>query len=93
MSAGSITRHLRIIGAVQGVGYRYAMCREARRKGVTGWVRNRPDGSVEAIVQGPPEAVEAVITWSKRGPPAARVLQVEVEPAIGEQARAHLGFE
>ena len=79
-----VTRRLRIRGTVQGVGYRYAMREEATRLGVAGWVRNRADGSVEALVQGDAHAVEALITWARAGPPAARVQEVEVSPAAPE---------
>jgi acylphosphatase len=75
----SVSKQLRIHGRVQGVGYRYALCGEARARGLAGWVRNRRDGTVEALLQGEPVAVEAVIVWSRRGPPAARVDRVEVE--------------
>ena len=60
------------------------MRREARRLGVTGWVRNRHDGSVEAVAQGPTEAVEALVEWSRQGPPGARVTDVQVEPGEGD---------
>lgn len=78
-----VTQRLSIRGRVQGVGYRDAMRSEARRLGVTGWVRNRHDGSVEAVVQGPAEAVEALMQWVHRGPPLAMVLRVEAFPADG----------
>jgi acylphosphatase len=80
------TRRLSVRGRVQGVGYRYATVLKARELGVTGWVRNRRDGSVEAIVQGAPEAVEALIAWARRGPEAAFVESVEVSDAVGEFA-------
>ena len=74
-----ITRRLSISGRVQGVGYRDALRHEARQRGVAGWVRNRRDGTVEAMVQGAPEAVEALIAWARRGPPAARVAELRIE--------------
>ena len=67
---------LQIEGLVQGVGFRYAMHREALRLGLTGWVRNRRDGTVEAVVAGPAGAVAAIAAWSRRGPPSARVERV-----------------
>jgi acylphosphatase len=79
----TITRRLRIHGRVQGVGFRHYMTREARRRGVAGWVRNRIDGTVEAIVQGSREAVDALIAWARRGPPSAHVTDVEVSDEDG----------
>jgi len=78
------TRRLAIRGRVQGVFYRESMRREAARLGVTGWVGNRSDGSVEAVVQGPAEAVEAMIRWARGGPEGARVEAVEVAEAEGD---------
>lgn len=75
-----MARHLLIHGLVQGVGYRESMRWEAERLGVSGWVRNRRDGTVEAMVDGPPEAIEAILAWARRGPPAARVTRVDVHP-------------
>ncbi len=75
---------LTIHGLVQGVGFRASLVREARRRGLDGWVRNRSDGSVEAVVSGEPSAVEDLIRWAGRGPPAARIDRVDVEPASGE---------
>ena len=72
-------RRLLITGLVQGVGFRYHMTATAQRLGVTGWVRNRSDGAVEAQVVGTNEQVAAMIHWASSGPPAARVAQVHVE--------------
>ncbi|MFT4172684.1 MAG: acylphosphatase [Rhodocyclaceae bacterium] len=73
-----VARHLTITGRVQGVGFRWSMMREAEARGVGGWVRNRPDGAVEAVVSGAPEAVAALIDWASHGPAGARVEAVEV---------------
>jgi acylphosphatase len=78
-----IVRSLEIRGRVQGVGFRYALRAEARRLALTGWVRNRLDGSVEAVVQGPDEAVEKLVEWARRGPPSARVTDLKVTSAEG----------
>jgi acylphosphatase len=72
-----ITRRVRITGRVQGVGFRYAMQDEAARLGLNGWVRNRSDGSVEALLQGEADAVEALTAWARRGPPGARVTKIQ----------------
>ncbi|AVO51049.1 acylphosphatase [Melaminivora suipulveris] len=77
-----IARHLRIHGTVQGVYYRQSTVETAQRLGVAGWVRNRSDGSVEALAVGPAHAVQQLIDWAHQGPRAARVERVEV----GEQA-------
>lgn len=71
--------HLRIEGRVQGVFFRQSTKDEADRLGVRGWVRNLEDGAVEAVLEGEPEAVEALVAWCHRGPPGARVLRVEKE--------------
>jgi len=81
------TRRLVIRGRVQGVFFREAMRLEAERLGVAGWVRNRADGTVEAVVQGAAEAVEAMIRWARRGPEDARVASVDVGEAEGDYAR------
>lgn len=83
------TLHLRIEGRVQGVWFRESMRQEAERLGVSGWVRNRPDGSVEAVVQGADAAVDALLAWSRQGPPMARVDRVVTRIAAGDYA----GFE
>ncbi|HEX2603546.1 MAG TPA: acylphosphatase [Oxalicibacterium sp.] len=74
-----MAKHLRIIGIVQGVGYRAGFDAQARSLGLAGWVRNRRDGSVEAMVCGEHHALEKIITWAHRGPMMARVDQVNVE--------------
>ncbi|MCD6278115.1 MAG: acylphosphatase [Desulfurococcales archaeon] len=74
-----VRAHLRIYGLVQGVFFRSTMKQVANRLGVTGWVRNLPDGSVEAVVEGPEDKVEEIIRWAHRGPPLARVEKVDVE--------------
>lgn len=77
-------RHLIISGRVQGVAFRACMVREAQLLGITGWVRNRADGSVEAMVAGTAEQVAAIMNWARRGPPAADVEHVAVELGSGE---------
>jgi acylphosphatase len=78
-----MVKHLDIFGHVQGVGFRYRFMEEAQVLGVTGWVRNRRGGRVEAVISGTPAAVEALIAWARRGPPAAQVERVDVSPAEG----------
>ena len=76
-----------ITGRVQGVSYRASTVDEAKRLWLTGWVRNRADGSVELEVEGPSDQVAALLAWCERGPPSARVSGVEVEeqaPTGGE---------
>lgn len=73
-----IARRLRIHGRVQGVWYRGSATAEAVRLRLAGWVRNRSDGTVEALVIGPLAAVEAFVAWAHRGPSNARVSRVEV---------------
>jgi acylphosphatase len=74
-----VGRHLLIRGRVQGVGFRWHMLETARQLGVCGWVRNRRDGSVEAVISGPNAAVAVLIYQAGRGPSGARVEGVEVE--------------
>lgn len=76
---------LQVTGTVQGVGYRAGFADEARDIGLRGWVRNRSDGSVEACIAGNREQVQAMITWARRGPPAAHVDQVIALPQEGEE--------
>jgi acylphosphatase len=70
-----------ITGRVQGVWFRGWTVDEARMWGLDGWVRNRRDGSVEVLIAGPPDAVDAMIAACRVGPPDARVIEVVVEPA------------
>jgi acylphosphatase len=79
---------LRIEGRVQGVGYRAWAVREARGQGLAGWVRNRSDGSVEALIQGPEDAVERFAAAARRGPRSAEVSSVRVSPVKTEEAPA-----
>ena len=72
-SGGSRACEGRVEGRVQGVSFRAAMQAAARRCGAAGWVRNRPDGSVEFLVQGDAAAVQAMLDWARRGPPGASV--------------------
>jgi acylphosphatase len=71
---------LQIAGRVQGVWFRGATQAEARRLGVDGWVRNRPDGGVEVLIEGEPVAVRTLADWCRRGPSGARVTDVEESP-------------
>ena len=75
---------LYIRGRVQGVFYRDSTQREAQRMELRGWVRNRSDGSVEAVAQGPPERVAALIDWCHDGPPLAQVAEVAVTEESGD---------
>ncbi|MBA5639422.1 acylphosphatase [Duganella sp. LX20W] len=79
-----MAKRLIIEGRVQGVGYRASFARQAEVLGLDGWVRNCRDGSVEACIHGDVAAMEAVITWARRGPPSARVIDVTVEEFSAE---------
>jgi acylphosphatase len=85
---GAVRAHLIVHGLVQGVCFRESTRREAVHLGVDGWVRNRPDGTVEAAVQGARPAVERLIAFCEQGPRLARVDRVEVgwEPAVTAEA-------
>ncbi|BCS52328.1 acylphosphatase [Geobacter sp. SVR] len=67
-------------GLVQGVAFRHYTCRQALQLGVTGWVRNMPDGTVQGLFEGDEAAVQALVEWCRNGPPAARVESVDVCP-------------
>jgi acylphosphatase len=73
----NIRTHLIIQGRVQGVWFRDSTKREAIRLGLSGWVRNCLDGSVEVVAEGPPDKVKTLIEWCHHGPPAARVINVQ----------------
>ena len=81
-----VARLLRIHGRVQGVYYRASAQEEALRLGLSGWVRNRSDGSVEALVAGCDADVECFIRWAWQGPAAARVVDIEIQPAEAPEA-------
>jgi acylphosphatase len=81
--------HLRIEGRVQGVGYRAWLEREARTHGLRGWVRNRRDGSVDALLIGAAEAIETVIAACRRGPRSAEVTDVLTSATVDDKS---LGF-
>lgn len=75
----AVRRRLVVRGRVQGVWFRGSMQAEAEALGLAGWVRNRPDGAVEAEVEGEPAAVDALVAWAHQGPRGARVAGVDVE--------------
>lgn len=84
-----VTYRLEICGRVQGVYYRGSMVSQARALGVRGWVRNRQDGSVEAVVQAGAHEVNRMVEWARRGPPNAVVTSVDIFPGEGD----FIGFE
>ena len=90
MAEGRIARKVRVTGRVQGVYFRGWTQSEARRLGLGGWVRNEHDGTVAALIAGPPEAVEEMLRLMHRGPLDARVDRVEVAEA--DAADAPTGF-
>jgi acylphosphatase len=78
-----------VYGLVQGVGFRFGVERAARSRGVAGWVRNRPDGAVEAVFEGDAGDVDALVDFCRRGPRGAEVERVQVEE---ESAENLVGF-
>lgn len=78
-----VTKHLRITGRVQGVGFRNYLAYKAQQFRITGWVRNRLDGSVEAVIHGRAQDVEAMLVQAHRGPPKSAVAAVTVSDASG----------
>jgi acylphosphatase len=85
--SGHVIRHVSVRGRVQGVGYRAFVEREALRHGLNGWVRNRRDGSVEAVLAGVPEKVAAVIDACRRGPFNARVDALDQREAAEDELK------
>ena len=90
MTGPPVRCRVEISGRVQGVWFREGAAREAGRLGVAGWVRNRPDGRVEAAFEGSPDAVEALVAWCQLGPPRARVTGLHRREELPTGAR---GFE
>jgi acylphosphatase len=90
MADDLIRRRVIVRGRVQGVFFRDSLRRRAEARGVAGWVRNRPDGAVEAVLEGPEEAVEAVIRFARAGPPRASVEDVQI---TAEEPEGLPGFE
>ena len=76
--------HVLIHGRVQGVGFRYATCETADRLGLNGWVRNLPDGRVEAVLEGSRALLDEAVLWCGRGPAGARVQAVHTHWEEGE---------
>lgn len=84
-----VRRRVVVTGRVQGVFFRDGTATEARRLGVAGWVTNRPDGSVEAVLEGEPDAVETLVAWLRHGPDRARVDTCTV---ADEEPQGEAGF-
>ena len=90
MAESPVRRRVRATGRVQGVFFRDSTRREAERRGVAGWVRNCGDGSVEAVFEGPPDSVDALVEFARAGPGSARVEALDVEREEPEGLR---GFD
>ncbi|HET7555214.1 MAG TPA: acylphosphatase [Gaiellaceae bacterium] len=84
-----IRRRLTVHGLVQGVGFRYSLARQAQSRGVSGSAANRPDGTVEVVLEGEPDAVESLVRWCEQGPRGAVVRRVELAE---EQPEGLRGF-
>ena len=89
-SSEIIRAHVFVSGRVQGVGFRYSTINEAKKCGASGWVRNLPDGRVEAVFEGSREVVETMVSWCKLGPRAAVVTGLDVK---SEEPEGIEGFE
>jgi acylphosphatase len=89
-----VRRHLWVRGRVQGVWYRGGCAEQAQALGISGWARNLPDGRVEIVAEGDPEALDKLVEWCHHGPPAARVTAVEVraEEVHAEEPEGLDGF-
>ena len=85
-----IRRRVLVHGRVQGVAFRYSVRRMAQQRGVAGWVSNRADGTVEAVFEGEPDAVERLVDFSREGPRGAEVERVDV---TDEEAEGLSGFD
>lgn len=85
----AVRRKVIVHGLVQGVGFRFAVARTAETRGVAGWVRNRADGTVEAVFEGEPEAVESLVAYAGQGPRGSVVERVDV---AAEQPAGERGF-
>jgi acylphosphatase len=94
MSEESVRLHAQVYGRVQGVNFRYYTQSEANRWGLTGWVSNRFDGSVEVVAEGEKAALQKLLTFLHRGPPSARVDRVQADwtKATGEFARFRVRY-
>ncbi len=79
MNSQTVRAHVVVHGRVQGVWFRDSCRREAETRGVTGWARNNPDGTLEAVFEGAPDDVDAVLDFCREGPPRASVSHIEVE--------------
>jgi acylphosphatase len=87
----NVRARLLISGRVQGVAFRWETQRASQRHDVTGWVRNLPDGRVEAVIEGPRDQVNDLIDWCRKGPPAARVDSLDIQ--WGDFQGAFAGFD
>jgi acylphosphatase len=90
MADDTIRRRVKVKGDVQGVNFREATRRKATEAGVSGWVANRSDGSVEAVFEGPPEAVDQLLEFCREGPTAASVNDVD---SVDEEPEGSSGFD
>ncbi len=88
LSSSPIRAHVFVSGVVQGVGYRYSTMNQSRYLGVSGWVRNLPDGRVEAVFEGSQAAIDSMIRWCRQGPIGAVVKEVVVQYEIPQGDRS-----